>query len=110
MKLTAAAVLSCFVLAIALSAQPASAAGAKQVAGSITAASAGAIELGKPPDVGPPNVPPTTKPVKPPQPPKPDRSERNPNDDNGKDEDPDDGDAGSGNDDKTKKNDGRERD
>ena len=98
MKLTVAAILGCFVLALAFSATPASADVKKAVKATVTAPSAGVTELGKPP-----NVPPTTKPVTPPGG-KPDRSQRNPND-GGKDEDPNDGDAGSGNDDKTKKND-----
>lgn len=103
MKLTAAAVLSCFVFAIAFSAKPASAAEAKKIT-SDSGSLAGVIEFGKPPNV-PPNNPPV---VNPPNPPKPDRSERNPND--GKDRDPDDGDAGRGNDDREKKNDGPRRD
>ena len=105
MKITVAAVLSCFVLTALLWAQPASAAAAKKVAGEskLVAAKTLPTELGKPPDVGPPQVPPTTKPVKPPKPPKPDRSKKNP-------DDPDDHDQGHGNDDKDQHDNGKGND
>ena len=89
MKLTVATVLACFVLALALSAESATAADAKKVttdSKAVIAGSNGVAELAAP----------ATQPVNPPEPPKPPRSVKNPNDD--KDEDPGDGNAGGGND------------
>jgi hypothetical protein len=102
MKFMVGAVLACFVLAIAFSAEPAQAAGVEK---SITKSALvgngdGVTKLGKPPGVPPepPKGPPSTKPVEPPKPEKPPRSNKNDGDDGS-----DDGNAGGGNDDKPPK-------
>ena len=98
MKLTVGAVLACFVLAVALSSQPAEAAGVEKAVTktALVGNDSGVTQLGQPPNVPPVDPgPPTTKPVKPPEPPKPPRSD--------KDGNPDDGNNGGGNDDKPPK-------
>jgi hypothetical protein len=95
MRLSAATLVACFVLALALSARTASAVEIKKETTKSQLNGAGVTELGKPPNVPPENPGPPE--VKPPKPDKPPKSKGD------KDENPDDGDNGGGNDDKPPK-------